>query len=1057
MAKIPIILEPGRADGKLAITNALFDENKNMFQSEINDIQDTLNSDNRNKPLSANQGKILKELLDAKVIEAGSVPIDTEPTEGNTTHVVNSDGLAKEFNKCNTSIINTNRIANGAVQSNNINNTAFDDTLSTSRKLADAKIVGYKFTEQESKLTELKQEVKEKASKKDLLYVEQKVGRKIEVSYSSTYQNNVLQNIIPVGTVVKNIDPIFSTGLYFYYGSGDTDYELVNNVPYILQHDIIKIRNREILGTGNVFLESELLIQEKWGFHININQYNNKLESYNSTSSAIMSIPTYLRISGLNVTYLLSDGWHTKIFLGIDVNDWNNLDNWKEVLNENIIQNYIFCSESYLQSDINYFIPGYYINNNGKQISVGSERNWWCTDYIPIISSKRIFVNRLYSNKYDVAAYCFYDKNKNFISSSPTATTDTWYDKVYLKNIPENTAYIRCTTKGTHNSAFVEIRYNLKDSLDKENNLQEQIDDINININKIEQLNDITFEGILLDKLADLSEITNSGFIMTGSHTIGSNPVWKWGKIPIPFGSKTITFNNLPSAQYQGAVCSYFIDKNNNFISELNGDDYFGAGIVTKNIPSNAVGLMFTAVTSELPNYDIKIHINQASLVEQTQQNKTNIEQLQQEIQVQIEILIPDLIYAIEGTELNIWNDAVSLSIDNGLYSPRNYVVEWICNKGLVTNRCFRFVPTNSDVGIHSCTCSIYSSSTHNLIATKTFQIKVVSKNALNSQKRIVHFGDSLGSSTAKKLYENFNNIDKFTGVVPIMLGTRGTTPHYEAVGGYTWSSYATEGAYQYRIQVTGVTSINVGAVYSYNDEQYNIREVNIVDGIGNLLLERTYGVAGSIDGISSGVITRVSGSGDDTVNFTNCVREPNNPVWDSDLGRLNFAKYRERLGLNSSEKIDAATFQFGVNESFGTPNLTTILDNNILPLYNAFMADNPNGKFIVGMTTSAGNDVNGSGSNYGASRNTWKYLVNTYNFRKMYLDELQNQYPNLIIAPSQLEVDRYYGYSFSSRQISQRTTTTEQYHNNFVHPHSDGYGQLADALFATYVGVLSE
>ena len=105
MAKIPIILEPGRADGKLVTSGAIFDENKKMFQSEINDIQDTLNSDNPNKPLSANQGRILKGIIDAKVIEAGAVPIDAEPIEGNTTHVVNSDGLAKEFNKCNTEII----------------------------------------------------------------------------------------------------------------------------------------------------------------------------------------------------------------------------------------------------------------------------------------------------------------------------------------------------------------------------------------------------------------------------------------------------------------------------------------------------------------------------------------------------------------------------------------------------------------------------------------------------------------------------------------------------------------------------------------------------------------------------------------------------------------------------------------------------------------------------------------------------------------------------------------------------------------------------------------
>ena len=115
MAKIPIILEAGRADGKLISSGAIFDENKGMFQSEINDIQDTLNSDNPNKPLSAKQGKVLKELLDTKVIETVANLIDSEPTEGNITHIVNSDGLAKEFNKCNTTIINTNRIANEAI------------------------------------------------------------------------------------------------------------------------------------------------------------------------------------------------------------------------------------------------------------------------------------------------------------------------------------------------------------------------------------------------------------------------------------------------------------------------------------------------------------------------------------------------------------------------------------------------------------------------------------------------------------------------------------------------------------------------------------------------------------------------------------------------------------------------------------------------------------------------------------------------------------------------------------------------------------------------------
>lgn len=155
MAKIPIILEAGRADGKLVTSNSIFDENKGMFQSEINDIQDTLNSDNSNKPLSAKQGKVLKELLDAKVIEVGTVPIDTEPIEGNTTHIVSSDGLAKEFNKCNTAIITTDRIENGAVTTDKIATSAFDSTLSVSGKIAPADVVGGKLTDLELEITNI--------------------------------------------------------------------------------------------------------------------------------------------------------------------------------------------------------------------------------------------------------------------------------------------------------------------------------------------------------------------------------------------------------------------------------------------------------------------------------------------------------------------------------------------------------------------------------------------------------------------------------------------------------------------------------------------------------------------------------------------------------------------------------------------------------------------------------------------------------------------------------------------------------------------------------------
>ena len=403
---------------------------------------------------------------------------------------------------------------------------------------------------------------------------------------------------------------------------------------------------------------------------------------------------------------------------------------------------------------------------------------------------------------------------------------------------------------------------------------------------------------------ADLSSVNNSGYI-NSKYEIASAKQWIYGIIPIPESAEYITFLNLPEELYSIHVFSYFVDEYDNRIGDgISGDKYLGTGVVTLTIPARAKSLMFTGGALYLESYNIIFNYISTLVAK----NAEDIAYLKNEID--LEILIPDTVYAVVGTELNIWNDAVSLSVDSGLNSPMNYTVEWNCKKGIITSRCFRFNPTLDDVGTYDCMCSIFTSSTHSLIKSKTFSIEVVAS-VLSSPKRIVHFGDSLGASTASKLYENFNS--KLTGEIPTMLGTRGTTPRYEAVGGYTWWHYATSGANQYRIQITSVSSVNIGDKYAFNDEEYFIREVNIVYGSGNLLLERQYGKLGTIDSVTSGSITLVTGSGDGVINFTNSSKEPNNPLWDSSLndgvGGISFSKYRERLGLLSEEKIDAVSF----------------------------------------------------------------------------------------------------------------------------------------------------
>lgn len=423
-------------------------------------------------------------------------------------------------------------------------------------------------------------------------------------------------------------------------------------------------------------------------------------------------------------------------------------------------------------------------------------------------------------------------------------------------------------------------------------------------------------------------------------------------------------------------------------------------------------------------------------------------------IKPQIKLTIPDTVYAAVGTELNIWNDTISLSVDDGLHSPKNYHVEWNCNKGLITQRGYRFQPVASDVGGHQCKCTIYDLS-NTVIDEKTFTIEVLSNN-ISSKKNIVYFGDSLGRSAAEELWDNFNDSNKFSGQIPNMLGTRGYTTdyHYEAVGGYGWDDYATKGNTAYRVNVSGINSLSVGASYILNNTYtLTIREVNITDGSGNLLIENTYGAAVP-NFPTSGSLIKSSGAGDDTITYTNGIQEPNNPLWNNDTNSLDVTLYKERIGLSPSDKIDAVSFQFGINDNALANKLGT-LRTYISDLYSAFVQDNPNCKFIVGLTTSAGNTVNGAGINYGASKNVLAYLQNVATLRQYYCD-ISKEFPNMLICPAHLMLDRYYGYGFSSRAISQRVSTTEQYHNNHVHPTKSGYGQIADAYLATYIKALS-
>ena len=412
-------------------------------------------------------------------------------------------------------------------------------------------------------------------------------------------------------------------------------------------------------------------------------------------------------------------------------------------------------------------------------------------------------------------------------------------------------------------------------------------------------------------------------------------------------------------------------------------------------------------------------------------------------------LTLPTDIYCVVGVETNLWKDAVIKSLDRGLASPLNAYVEFYSTKGMITERCWRYTPQNTDIGTTTLRVDVRDIY-FNLVETKTVNIVTIATSGLTSQKRVVDFGDSLNGSSAitRPTRDNFVNIG---GTTPLFLGTRSTPPNNtESAGGYGFSDYATIGRNAYRVQVNGIGSLGIGARYTNNGYTWEVAEVNVTDGVGNILLVWP----NAILIVPAGVLVKVTGTGDDIINYTGAEKVPGNPLWNPTTDKLDIAYYRtQKLGLASNELLDAVTFRFGINDASVS---SEVLKKYIADLYTAFITDNPSCKLILHFPTTECNTANGAGVNYGASHLISVFVNNVFNFRKTLLEFDKNpNYPNILVSSSGLWIDRYYGYTMGQRPISARFTTQESYHNNAQHPAGSGSNQLGDGSFASLLYAL--
>lgn len=417
-------------------------------------------------------------------------------------------------------------------------------------------------------------------------------------------------------------------------------------------------------------------------------------------------------------------------------------------------------------------------------------------------------------------------------------------------------------------------------------------------------------------------------------------------------------------------------------------------------------------------------------------------------------ISLPDTINAIVGDTLQLFFRGMIQAVD-----PYKYDILVTCSKGNKYPRYFQYTPTVADVRTTTFTVTVKDDD-RNVLASKTCQL--VTRNVVQSPAanlNVACFGDSL---TAAGIWcAEANRRLTGTGGTPAgkaltnitFVGSKqnGTTGYFGA-GGWTWENYTQQGRPAYRFQVTGVTSLSVGAVYTNNGNTFTIMEVNVTSGTGNILCSvKALTPAPS----ASGTLTRSSGTGDATITYTSVARDTQNPLWDWDNKKMSFIPYANAV---AGGKIDVVYTLLSWDEQTPARTDFTNVLNQIKIFADTLHAEFPNAKLKI-MGVQVPSVRGGMGANYGATGTSYAdgygMLVTALNQNDAY-QEFANrpEYSGFVeFVNVSAEFDSEYNMPHAERAVNTRNTkVTEWVDTNGLHPDKSGYLSIGDVCYRNFV-----
>ena len=419
-----------------------------------------------------------------------------------------------------------------------------------------------------------------------------------------------------------------------------------------------------------------------------------------------------------------------------------------------------------------------------------------------------------------------------------------------------------------------------------------------------------------------------------------------------------------------------------------------------------------------------------------------------------IKISLPDELTAIVGDTLQLFLRGIVCAVN-----PYIYDLFVTCNKGGKYPRYFQVLPTSDDVGDYDWTITVRDNNKNILSTSKTIlKIRDAVKSPA-SELNVACFGDSLTTGgfwcreADRRLTESGGDpVGKGLNNINFVGKKKNGTTGYFGEGGWNWSDYTSSKRPAFRFQVSGVTSLNMGAIYTNNGFEYKIIEVNVTEGVGNILLSTA---SYSYVPETSGILTKKSGDGDNTISYSSFEEDVANPLWNTETNQMDFVPYANEY---CNGRIDVVYTLLTWNNLVSWKDDWTSFLAQVKIFADTLHRDFPNAKMKIlgiqlpsldgGIAANFGSIGNGITDVFGA--------INTvFNMNKVYQDFAnQSDYKDWVeFVNVSSQFDSEYNMPYTQKDVNTRNTTSkERIGTNGVHPSNSGYLQIGDVVYRNFI-----